>query len=292
MSTEAMADSISRGYTATPQGRIHYSQAGTGAPLILLHASPRSSRCFRRMLPLLAPHCRAIAIDNLGFGNSDPLPPKISMERLAESVVQFLDAMGIARASLFGLHTGNKIGAAMAAEWPARVDKVILAGQAHSMIADMATRNAEIRKLFEKYPPTYPPAADGAHHVRDWAATHAEMESLWWPQKLISGMNIEKRDIEDIEARVVDYLLGRQGIVPIYDAIFAFDFAAALTRIEAPTLVLELLAPYERHLGEQATQLCSLMKRAHAVRIPDADRSVLEARPADVVAPILEFLRT
>ena len=82
------------GYAQTPRGQIHYAEAGDGPPLLLLHATPRSHRAFRGMLPLLAPHFRAIAIDAPGYGHSHPLPPEIDMAWMAESLVQCLDALG------------------------------------------------------------------------------------------------------------------------------------------------------------------------------------------------------
>ena len=133
--------------------------------------------------------------------------------------------------------------------------------------------------------------SDGAHHIREWAATHAETQGLWWSQDLISAAKIGRPDIEYAEARVIDYLLGRHSVRPIYEAIFAFDFTAALAQIEAPALVLELLTPGEAHFGEQAPQLCAMMKRARPAKIENADRSSLERHPAVVVRPIIEFLQ-
>lgn len=286
-----MSLTTSYGYAQCPEGRIHYAEAGAGDVLLLLHATPRSHRSFRNMLPLLAPHCRAIAIDAPGFGNSDPLPARVSVESVAARLISFLNSMGIARANVFGLHTGNKLAAAMAAFWPGRVASVIIAGQTHSLIVDNESRDAAIHAFFDRYPPRYAESPDGAHYIREWAAAHAEAQDLWWSQNLISAPKIERRDLEYAEARVIDYLLGRRSITPIYEAIFAFDFTAALAQIEAPALVLELLTPSEAHFGEQAAQLCAMMKRARPAKIENADRSSLEGRPADVVRPVREFLQ-
>jgi pimeloyl-ACP methyl ester carboxylesterase len=278
------------GYARTRRGLLHYAEAGEGPPLLLLGAVPRTYRCFRRALPLLAPRFRAIALDAPGFGNSHPLPSPTSVAAVAECLVDFLDALGIARTHVFGLHTGNKLAAALAAGWPERIDRLVLAGQTHSIILDRAKRNAAIRPWFDRYAPQYGESADGAHHVRDWAAAHAMAYGFWWPQKLLTGATVDPADVENAEARVIDYLLGRRSIVPMYEANFAFDLAAALLRIEAPTLVLELRTPQEAHLGSQAEAICGLMKRASPAVLDGFDGLVLEQRPEAIVDPVVAFL--
>ena len=97
------------GYAQTALGRLHYAEAGSGPPLLLMHASARSHRSFRHMLPLLAPRFRTVAVDLPGFGASAPLPRGTSIEAMAGAIAEFLDACGLGRAHVFGLHTGNKI---------------------------------------------------------------------------------------------------------------------------------------------------------------------------------------
>ena len=285
-----MTPTIIYQYAQCPDGPIHFAEAGSGETLLLLHATPRSHRSFRNMLPLLAPHCRALAIDTPGFGNSAPLPSKITVEALASMLIDFMDQQNIAQAHVFGLHSGNKIGAALAAGWTKRIKSLIVAGHTHSLIANSQSRDAAIHALSDHYPPHYAEAPDGAQHIRAWVAAHAEAQQLWWQQNLISSSNIESKDIEYAEARVIDYLLGRHSIPAMYEAIFAFNFNAALAQVEAPTLILELLTPDEAHHGEQAAKLCSLMKRARPARVKPGDRSSLEKNPLAIVTPILDFL--
>ena len=125
-----------RAYATLRSGaQVHYVEAGQGAPLLLLHSAPRSSRAYRFLLPLLAPHFRCIAPDLPGFGQSDPLPGAVTMEALGDAMVEFLGGLEIARAHVFGYHTGNKVAAAMAAAHAGNVERVILCGQIHSIIA-------------------------------------------------------------------------------------------------------------------------------------------------------------
>jgi pimeloyl-ACP methyl ester carboxylesterase len=279
------------GYASTPCGDVHHAQDGAGEPLLLLHATPRSHRYFRHMLPLLAPHCRAIAVDTPGFGNSHALPEPASIRSIAECFVHCLDALGIERAHVFGLHTGNKIAAALAADWPDRVGRVVLAGQTHSLILDKAVRDEAIRQIVEHYFPQFGESPDGAHHVRHWAAANAELQALWWPQRLRTAAAVGRRDVENAEAQVIDYLNGRRSIVPVYQAIFSFDMEETLRRIEAPTLVLELLTPQETHFGAQAERLAAIMKRGRAVAV-QGDGDLLETDPSEITGAVMGFLRS
>lgn len=280
---------VNLGYAQTPRGQIHYAEAGAGPALILLGATPRTHRCFLRLMTLLAPHFHVIAIDMPGFGNSHPLPDPLSVTTLAACVVDFLDAMQIVQADVFGLHTGNKVAAALAAEWPERVGRLILAGQSHSIIPEMEARNAAIQPWYDKYKTHYEPAPDGSHWVRQWQGAHATAYGIWWPSKLLNGRFIEIADVENAEARVIDYLHGWRSAVPVYDAIMAFDLADAYKRIKCPTLVLELRTAQEADIGGQAQRVCRLMAHATAATLIEMDGLALEMRPVEFAEPILSF---
>jgi pimeloyl-ACP methyl ester carboxylesterase len=281
---------VKRGYANTPRGQIHYAEAGEGPPLILLSATPRTHRCFLRLMAILKPSFRAIAIDMPGFGNSHSLPDPPSIPALAGCLVDFLDAMGIERTDVFGLHTGNKLAAALAAQWPARVARLILAGQSHSIIPEMGARNAAIQPWFEKYQTFYEASPDGAHLVRDWLGAHTTASDIWWPAKLRNGKTIQATDIQNAEARVIDFVLGWRSAVPVYEAVFAFDLADAYARISCPTLVLELRTAQEAHIGGQAERVCALIRNSRAESLLEMDGLALEMRPEEFARPILGFL--
>jgi pimeloyl-ACP methyl ester carboxylesterase len=277
-------------YATTPRGVLHYAHAGTGAPLLLLHATPGSWRAFRQLAPLLAADFHAIALDTPGYGNSDPLPGPVSIEAMADSLVALLDALQLPRAHVLGLHTGNKIAAALAARFPDRVDRVVLAGHTHSLIVDKRERDAAIRHLVDHYFPRFDAAADGAHRVREWLMAQADVQPLWWPPALLQGRDVSAEDVAIAEAMVIDHLLGWRSIVPTYEAIFAFDLAAAMRCVKAPTLVLELRPPDEAHIDAQAPAVCALIPGSRASLLEGCDASVFRRQPARVAQAVLPFL--
>lgn len=278
------------GYAYAPHGAIHYVEAGSGAPLLLLHATPGSYRAFRQLQPLLASRFRTIALDTPGYGSSDALPGAASIEALAAGVVALLDALQLQRAHVLGLHTGNKIAAAMAAQWPDRVERLVLAGQTHSLIVDQIGRNRAIRQLVDHYFARFGASADGAHRVRKWLMAHADVQGLWWQQPLLCGTDVADEDVAVAEAMVIDHLLGWRSIVPTYEAIFHHDLAAAMRRISAPTLVLELRPADEAHIAAQAPAICELIAGARLALLEGCDAGVFRRRPALVADAVLPFL--
>jgi pimeloyl-ACP methyl ester carboxylesterase len=159
-----MSPTIERAFIATPSGRIHIAASGAGAPVLLLHQTPRSWDEYRDVLPLLGRHYRAIAMDTVGYGDSDPLADgAASIERWANAALELVGALGIHRAAIVGHHTGAAIAAEIAAAHPNRVAALVLSACPYS---DAARRAA---------PTTGPaideavPRGDGGHLAELWA---------------------------------------------------------------------------------------------------------------------------
>ena len=85
---------IERRFVQTRSGKLHIAACGDGFPVLLLHQTPRSWDEYRDVLPLLGQNYRAIAMDTVGFGNSQPLPPgSDSIEAWASAAHDLLDAL-------------------------------------------------------------------------------------------------------------------------------------------------------------------------------------------------------
>lgn len=274
-----------RAYANLKSGQVHYVEVGAGAPLLLLHSAPRSSRAYLFLLPLLAPYFRCLAPDLPGFGQSDPLGGKVTMEVLAGAMTEFLGALGIAKAHVFGYHTGNKVAAAMAADHPKHVDRVILCGQIHSIIPDKQARNDAIRHIVDKYFTKYPDL------LRRWCADWSDITGFGMPRSLFSKKDITEEDIAELKIRVIDHVQGLSAIEATYGANFDFDFGGALKRIAAKTLLLELVMPDEEHYGRQLDAVCALLKDGKGATIHNAGRVALESHTKELARHITSFLR-
>jgi pimeloyl-ACP methyl ester carboxylesterase len=116
-----------RGYADAGYGQVHYREAGSGRPLLLLHQTASSSAMYERAAPHLAGRFRVIAMDTPGFGMSDP-HPEPSIEAYAAAVLALLDTLGVDRAAVVGFHTGAGIAIELAASHAERVEAAILIG--------------------------------------------------------------------------------------------------------------------------------------------------------------------
>ncbi|MCB1749689.1 MAG: alpha/beta fold hydrolase [Gammaproteobacteria bacterium] len=115
----------------TADWNLHYHEAGTGHPLILLHGSGPGATGwsnFSGNLPGLARHFRVLAVDMPGWGASDVCP----VDRLehVDAALQFMDTLGIERAALIGNSMGGITAVRLAAEHPERISHLITMGAA------------------------------------------------------------------------------------------------------------------------------------------------------------------
>ena len=277
---------ITKAYAGTVRGQVHYAEAGQGPPILLMGETPRDWRSFERLIPLLACDRRVIAVDLPGLGDSHPLPDPMSVPAMASCVADFLAALGIQRADVFGMHTGNKVAAALAADRPEVVGRLVLAGQTHSLVPERDRRNAGLGGFAAHYG-----EADGVDgSLRAWLRTKLAVDAAWWPDALLAG-EADPRLIELAARTAVDLLRGRRSAAAIYRAVFDFDLAGAAARIRARTLVLEFTSPEEAALGEQGPRLGAIMPNAIASSIPVSFLAALERQPAAIAAAVSNFLK-
>jgi pimeloyl-ACP methyl ester carboxylesterase len=153
---------ISRHFVATRAGVLHYAESGEGPAVLFLHQTPRSWDEFREVLPLVGRRRRAIAMDTLGFGDSDRPEGPDTIERYAQGVLALLDAIGLKRASLVGHHTGGVIAVEVAATAPERVERLVLSS---TPLVD-----AEFRRRHQGAPSIDGVARspDGSHVLQLW----------------------------------------------------------------------------------------------------------------------------
>jgi len=109
---------------------VFYREAGApGAPLVLLlHGFPTSSFQFRELIPRLADQYHVIAPDLPGFGFTevpDRRHYKYSFDGLAETILAFADALGLARYALYVFDYGAPTGFRLAMARPDRVTAIV-----------------------------------------------------------------------------------------------------------------------------------------------------------------------
>jgi pimeloyl-ACP methyl ester carboxylesterase len=110
---------------------MHFLDHGSGPVVLLLHGFGGSIYSFRHQIGTLAERHRVLAVDLPGFGLSDrPKDVDLSHTAGAERIREFLDRMGVERATVMGASMGGAIAARLAAAHPERVERLILAAGA------------------------------------------------------------------------------------------------------------------------------------------------------------------
>jgi haloalkane dehalogenase len=118
---------LSSQYIEVNNLRIHYTEAGSGPPVLLIHGFPTSSHLWRNVMPELAKTHRAIAIDLPGYGLSDkPLDVKYDFAFYEEVLEGFLDTLDIHDTDLAVHDLGGPIGLFWAVRHPRRVKQLVL----------------------------------------------------------------------------------------------------------------------------------------------------------------------
>ncbi len=113
---------------------LYYETAGDGAPLLMIAGLSSDSQSWMPVVPHLSPHYQLIMPDNRAVGRTEPADAETSIEQMAEDCAALLDALGLDRVRVLGHSMGGIVGMHMAAQWPDRVDRLVIAasGPAHS----------------------------------------------------------------------------------------------------------------------------------------------------------------
>jgi pimeloyl-ACP methyl ester carboxylesterase len=99
-----------KGFVRTEFGRVHYRQAGSAGPaIVLFHESPLSGVIFDRVIPLLAEWAKVWALDTPGYGLSDPPEGEIEIPDYAGRLLAAINVLGIDRFFVGGAHTGASL---------------------------------------------------------------------------------------------------------------------------------------------------------------------------------------
>jgi 3-oxoadipate enol-lactonase len=117
-------------FTEVDGARIHYLDAGSGTPaIVLLHAFPLHAGMWAPQIEQLSAKHRVVAPDLLGFGGSDAPETmyRYTMLGFADLVAGLLDHLGLERVVLGGLSMGGYVAFAFLRQYPERVSALILA---------------------------------------------------------------------------------------------------------------------------------------------------------------------
>jgi len=126
-------------FLKTRHFKIHYTHAGMGEPLILIHGGGMWLYSFRHTIPPLSEHCSVYALDMPGYGFTSIIDQKgpIDLGFMTLAIREFMDGMDIKKATLIGHSWGGGWVLDFVQSYPERVDKIILIDSSGLDVSDV-----------------------------------------------------------------------------------------------------------------------------------------------------------
>ncbi len=248
---------------------LHHTLSGPDdAPVLLLGASLGTNvRMWEAQLSL-AQSFRLLRFDHRGHGQSPAPPGPYELADLAGDVLELMDSLGIARASLCGLSLGGMVGMWLGAHAPERIERLVLLCTAAHMPPASAWREraAAVR------------AAGSTEPVADAVVAG-------WLTPAFAAAQPQVR----AELRAMLTASPADGYAWCCGAIERMDLRDDLKRITAPTLVISGADDPATPVQRQAMIAAAVPQARHEVVGPAAHLAAVE-RPEAVNHLIKEHL--
>lgn len=273
-----------------------------GSPVILLHGFPYDIHAFDEVVPpLVADGCRVLLPYLRGYGPTRFLSPETlrsgEQAALGHDLLQFMDALGIARPALAGYDWGGRAACIVAALWPDRV-RCLVSGTGYN-IQNIATSGEpaaaaqEHRLWYQYYFHSERGRAGLTKNRRDICRL---LWKLWSPEWQFDEATFERSapsfDNPDFVEVVIQSYRHRYGYAPGDPALATIEAALARQpKIAVPTINLQgghdgvgpasekdhqakfFTGPYERRL------------------LPGIGHNVPQEAPADTVAALRDLMK-
>jgi pimeloyl-ACP methyl ester carboxylesterase len=243
--------------------KLWVEEEGEGPPLLLIPGLGAGTWLWAAWRDALAQSFRLVMPELRGSGRSDKPDERYTVAGFAEDLIGVLDALGVDRAHVLGVSMGGFVAQYLAATWPERVDRLVLAATAvggQNQIGpsgDVLVRTVRPRgrsrreRLEDTYALGFSDAFRAAHPDRldaltAWRLAHPQPEAAYYRQMLAGN---------------------------------AYDGADYTPRIVAPTLVCvgedDPIVP-----PENGDALAALLPDARVARFPGRHLFVIEVADA------------
>ncbi|MDL5503360.1 MAG: alpha/beta hydrolase, partial [Candidatus Methanoperedens sp.] len=107
--------------------QMYYEVSGEGDPLVVLHGAYMNILTMGEIIPELAKTHKVYALEFQGHGRTTDIDRPITYPNLADDVAAFMDAVGLAKADVFGYSMGAGAGLQLAIRHPEKVNKLVAA---------------------------------------------------------------------------------------------------------------------------------------------------------------------
>jgi pimeloyl-ACP methyl ester carboxylesterase len=134
LAAATIAESQATGNRVKVNGmQMYYEVSGAGEPLVILHGAYMNIPSMGAIVPMLAKTHKVYALEFQGHGRTTDIDRPITYPNLADDVAAFMDAVGIAKADVFGYSMGAGAALQLAIRHPAKVNKLVAASVAYDV---------------------------------------------------------------------------------------------------------------------------------------------------------------
>ncbi len=252
-------------------GGLHYEEAGTGFPVMLISGLNGLAHPWQGVVSHLSQQFRIITHDHRGLGASHAWDGPYSVDQIAADVLGLMDRLGVAKAHLVGHSLGGAVAQSIAADHPDRVAGLVLYAtwpcedpyfaRVMTMRPDMLTTMGVEAFLLTGPLGIYPPR---------WINENDAMLKAALPS-------------------LVANFVGTDTMLRRMDACLAHERRATLSAITAPTLVLGLQDDFSTppHCSQE---LAASIANATLTLLPYGGHNAHLVVPDQVQAVLTNFL--
>jgi len=126
MSEEGAVQQVHTGFASSGTARLYCEVAGSGPPVVLLHAGVADSRQWNDEFVWLAERYRVVRHDLRGFGRSEPVPGDFSHLEDLQAILKTVEITE--PALMIGCSMGGVLAMDFALEYPAYVRGLVMVG--------------------------------------------------------------------------------------------------------------------------------------------------------------------
>jgi pimeloyl-ACP methyl ester carboxylesterase/class 3 adenylate cyclase len=244
---------------------------------------------FKAFFEQFATFCRVLVFDKAGVGLSDPIPKVRLLEERAAEIEAVIDAVGFAKAAVFGMSEGGPAAMVFAAKRPERTRALILYGTfSFSGFAgwdDIDRDPAELRARFlPELGEDYTPSAEQIARLQEFGRA---VRSAWGSGAALKGLLPSVRSIRQLG--MLERMSASPGMArATLEAAFRIDVRPILPTITAPTLVIH---SREDPIPVQGGRyLADHIPGARLLEVDGADHAPWFTDPDTILTGIEDFL--
>ncbi|GAB2612975.1 alpha/beta hydrolase [Streptomyces capparidis] len=286
--TAAADPAVTTGVALVDGVRLHYTRAGRGPLVVLLHGWPQTSLCWRPVLGRLAAAHTVVAPDLRGYGLSDKPATGYDKRRMAADMAGLVAALGFERAAVVGHDRGARVAHRWALDRPDQVERLA--------VLDIVPTREAVRRMDATVAPGYwhwlfhlqpdlPELLVGGNvraylefFFERWShdrhglppeSVDAYVRAFSRPGALRAGFDDYRAQDEDVALDEADFAAGRRVQAPVL-AVWGSSSLAARLPVE------EIWRAYAADVT--------------GVEIPECGHFIAEERPEQLAAHLLAFL--